>query len=65
MPEKPESTSEIFSNVAKLFLLYFCGPNAKGTSQARIKSEIFVNSRPELGPNPTRKAWPDLQLWTA
>ena len=32
-------------------------------SQARIKPEIFVKFRPKPGPNPTQKAWPDLQLW--
>ena len=33
------------------------------TSKARIKPEIFVNFRPEHGPNPTRKSGPDLHLW--
>ena len=37
----------------------------KSASQARIKPEIFVNFRPESGPNPTRKAQPYLQLWVA
>ena len=31
-------------------------------SQARIKHEIFVNFWHEPGPNPNRKARPDLQL---
>ena len=63
MPEKKRkisySRSEKFSNVAKLFWLYFCALKTKSTSQARIKLEIFVNfrpnparTRPELSPNP-------------
>ena len=34
----------------------------KNTSQARIKPKIFGHFRPEPGPNPTRKALPDLKL---
>ena len=45
-----------FSNVAKLFWLYFCAPKTKSMSQARN----FGNFRPE----PDRKAGPDLQLCT-
>ena len=57
--------SEKFSDVAKLFWLYFWAPDTKSTSQARIKPEIFFNFRHEPGPNPNpiRKARPDLQLW--
>ena len=53
MLEKNESvvTNEEFSNVAKLFLLYFCAPKTKSTSQAQIKFEIFVNLRPKSDPN--------------
>ena len=63
-PKKPKSYvwSKKFSNLAKLFWVYFCAPKTKSTSQAQIKPEIFVNFRPEPGPNPTRKALPDLQL---
>ena len=46
--------SEKFSNIAKLFWLYFCAPKTKSTSQARIKPEILVNFRPDPGPNPIR-----------
>ena len=46
--------SEKFSNVAKLFRLYFCASKTKSTSQARIKPEIFVNFRPEPGLNQAR-----------
>ena len=42
-----------------LVWLYFCAPKTKNTFQARIKPEIFVNFRPEPGPNPTRKARPE------
>ena len=51
-PKKNESyvRSEKFSNVAKLFWLYFCAPKIKSTSQARFKPEIFVNFRPEPDP---------------
>ena len=69
-----------FSNVAKFFLLYFCAPKTKSTSQA----QNFVNFRPKpdqariwpekLGqtyksafksePTPNRKAPQELQLWT-
>ena len=34
----------------------------KSTSQDRIKPEIVANFGPEPGPNPTRKARPDVQL---
>ena len=34
----------------------------KSTTRARIKREIFVNFKPEPGPNPTWKPLPDLQL---
>ena len=52
MPEKTRklSRSEKFNNVAKLFWLYFWAPETKSTSQARIKPEIFLNFRSELGP---------------
>ena len=46
--------SEKFKNVAKLFWLYFCAPKTKHLSQVRNKPEIFVNFRPEPGPNPAR-----------
>ena len=67
MPEKKTKVKvrlKNFSNAAKLFWLYFCAPKTKSTSQARIKPEIFVNFKPESGPNPTRKARPDLELWS-
>ena len=47
MPKKPESlvTSEKFSNVARLFWLYFGTPKKKQHALARFKPEIFVNFR--------------------
>ena len=30
-----------------------------------LRPKISVHFKPELGPNPTRKARPDLQLWAA
>ena len=42
----------LFSNVAKLFWLYFCVPKTKSTSQALVKPKIFVNFSPEAGTNP-------------
>ena len=51
-PKKCESKvrSEKFSNIANLFLLFFCTSKTKSTSQARIKPDIFVNFRPEPDP---------------
>ena len=46
MPKKPESLirSEKFSNVARLFWLYFGTPKKKNsTPKAGLKPEIFVN----------------------
>ena len=48
--------------LAMLPRLYFCALETKSTCQAVIKPKIFVSFRPEPGPNPTQKAWPDLQL---
>ena len=51
-PKKSESKvrSEKFSNIADLFLLFFCTSKTKSTSHARIKPDIFVNFRPEPDP---------------
>ena len=54
--------SKNFSNVAKLLWLFFCTPKTKGTSQARIKPEIFVNFRPE--PEPKSPARLTTLEWT-
>ena len=63
MPEKKTKLRLDLENLAML-LSYFAS-KTKITSQVRIKPEIFVNFRPEPGPNPnqTQKAQPDLQLW--
>ena len=55
-PKKSESKvrSKKFTNIAKLFLLFFCTAKTKSTYQVRIKSDIFVNFRPEPGPNLAR-----------
>ena len=55
-PKKSESKvrSKKFTNIAKLFLLFFCTAKTKSTYQVRIKSDIFVNFRPEPGPNSAR-----------
>ena len=62
MPEKTRKLSycrsEKFSNLSKLFWLYFFELKTKSMSQAPFKTEIFVNFRPE--PDPKRR--PDLQL---
>ena len=60
MPEKKRKLS--LKNLAMLpsfFLLFFCVPKTKSTSQARIKPEILS----AFGSNPTQKAQLDLQLW--
>ena len=46
------------------FNYIFVQQRQKGTYQAQIKPEVFVNFRPEPGRKSTRKAQPDLQLWT-
>ena len=60
-PKKPESwvMSKKFSNIAKLFWLFFCTSKTKSTSQARFKPEIFFNFRPRPEkPGPTYNSGP-------
>ena len=52
--------SEEFSNAAKLIWLCFCAPRDK---KAHIRPELRPKFLSTLGPNPPRKARPDLQLY--
>ena len=56
-PKKPESwvRSKKFSNITKLFWLFFCTPKKK----VRLRPELSPKLLSTLGPNPTWKARPD------
>ena len=64
MLKKPESQLryEKFSNVAKLFRLYFCTPKKKKT--VRRRPELTPKFLSNLIPNPARKARPDFATLT-
>ena len=45
----------------------FVHPRQKAPLRHELSPKFFVNFGPEPGtnPSPTRKAWPDLQFWSA
>ena len=54
---------DVLEDSTSVFWLHFYALRTKSTSQARTNPKIFVNFGPEPGPNPTRKALTDLELW--
>ena len=64
MPEKKTKVKLGLKNLAML-PSYFGYIFVHLRQKLRLRPEIFVNLKPEPGPNPTRKARPDLQLRVA
>ena len=50
------------SMLPSYFDYFFVHLRQKVRLKPELSPEIFVNFRPDPGPNPTRKAWPDLPL---
>ena len=63
MPEKKTEVKLRLKNLAML-LSYFGYIFVHLRQKARLRPELSPKFLSTLGPNPTRKAWPDLQLCT-